>query len=186
MPISGILKNTESKMKKSIEFVHSEFATIRTGKASPALVENLVVPYYGTPTRLRDLAGISTPDPKTIVIQPWDVSAVSEVEKTILKSDLGMTPNSDGKVIRLHVPELTEERRLDLCKVVKKLAEEGKISVRSERRSGVEEVKKAFKDKTITEDDKFKAEKDIQDLTDKYCKEIDELEKIKEAEIKKI
>ncbi len=186
MALKDIIKHAEDKMKKSLEFVHAEFATIRTGKASPALVENLLVPYYGTPTRLKELAGISTPDPKTIVIQPWDVSAVAEVEKAILKSDLGLTPNSDGKVIRLHIPELTEERRMDLCKVIKKLSEEGKVAVRNERRAAVEEIKKAEKNGTLTEDEKFKGEKEIQEKTDKVCKDIDAVEKLKEEEIKKV
>lgn len=186
MAVREIIRKLDEQMKKSIDFVHSEFLGIRTGKASPALVENMLVPYYGTPTRMRELAGISTPDPKTIVIQPWDVNAVAEVEKTILKSDLGLTPNSDGKIIRLHIPELTEERRLDLCKVVKKIAEEGKVAVRSERRNAIEEVKKGQKDGLIPEDERFKAEKEIQDKTDKYCKDIDAMEKQKEEEIKKV
>lgn len=186
MPVREIVKRLDERMKKSLEFVHSEFAGIRTGKASPALVENMLVPYYGTPTRLRDLAGISTPDPKTIVIQPWDANAVVDVEKTIQKSDLGLTPNSDGKIIRLHIPELTEERRLDLCKIVKKIAEEGKVALRNERRTAMEEVKKGQKDGLIPEDARFKTEKEIQDKTDKYCKDVDVMEKQKEEEIKKV
>ena len=129
MAVREIIRKLDEQMKKSIDFVHSEFAGIRTGKASPALVENMLVPYYGTPTRMRELAGISTPDPKTIVIQPWDVNAVAEVEKTILKSDLGLTPVNDGKIIRISIPPLTEDRRKELGKLARKSGEEAKVAV---------------------------------------------------------
>ena len=183
MPINRVLKDMEEKMHKAVEFVHHEFATIRTGKASPALVENITISYYGTPTRLKELAGISTPEARLIVIQPWDASITEEVSKEIMKSDLGITPNSDGKIIRIAIPELSEERRNDLKKVIKKMAEDGRVAVRNIRRDANEHLKQMQKTSEITEDDLFGTEKDVQKKTDEYIGKIDELLKHKEQEI---
>lgn len=181
-----VLSEMDTRMKKSIDLVRSEFSSIRTGKASPALVENILVTYYGTPTKLRDLAGISTPDPKLIVVQPWDPSAIRDIEKAIMQTELGITPASDGKVLRLPIPELSEERRKELVKLIKKLAEEGKIAVRNIRRDAIDGIRKLEKDKKITEDDKYKNEKTIQDKTEEFIKQIDEIVKHKEKEVMEV
>lgn len=186
MPTKPILSEMETRMKKSIELVRTEFSSIRTGKASPTLVENILVPYYGTPTKLRELAGISTPDPKLIVIQPWDPSAIGEIEKSIIKTELGITPSSDGKVLRLPIPELSEERRLELVKLIKKLAEDGKVAIRNIRRDAIDGIRKLEKDKKIPEDDRYKNEKTAQDKTEQYIKQIDELVNHKEKEVMEV
>lgn len=183
MDIKSILTEMDNRMKKSLEMLRSEFSSVRTGKASPALVENILVPYYGTPTRLRDMAGISTPDPKLIVIQPWDPTAIGEIEKAVLQTQLGITPANDGKVLRLPIPELSEERRVELAKLIKKMAEDGRVAIRNIRRDGIEGVRKLEKDKKITEDERYKNEKTIQDKTEEFIKQIDELVKHKEKEI---
>src|SRR3989338_133110 len=170
-----VMHDVESKMKKTVEAVRREFSTIRTGHASTALVEGVRVDYYGQEEPLRQLAGISTPDAKPILIQPWDPKSVGDIEKAILKSDVGITPTNDGKVIRLRVPPLTLERREELIKIVKKMEEDGKASLRSARHAAIEMIDKLEKEKKITEDEKFKGHKDIQSLTDKYSKEIDTL-----------
>jgi ribosome recycling factor len=178
-----VLDTMEEKMMKTLEVVHNEFATVRTGKASPSLVENIQVEAYGTHMRLRELAGISTPEPRLIVIQPWDGSLVQAVDKAIQKSELGINPVVDGKIIRIPIPQLDQERRKELDKVVKKLAEDGRVAVRNERRHGIEAAKKLQKDGTITEDDLKHAEKEIQTKTDEYIKEIDTVLAHKEKEI---
>ena len=182
MPVRQLLKETENRMHKSVELVRSEFNSIRTGKANPALVENILVDYYNTPTKIRDLASISTPDPKLITIQPWDPTVIGEIEKAIMKTELGITPSSDGKVLRLPIPELSEERRMDLIKYIKKMAEEGKVSVRNIRRDAIEAIRKMEKDKKITEDDKFENEKVVQKKTEAQIKLIDEIVVHKEKE----
>lgn len=181
--VKEVLSDVESKMKKTVEATKREFGAIRTGHASTALVEGVRVDYYGQEVPLKQLAGISTPDAKLILIQPWDPKSLGEIEKAIMKSDVGITPANDGKVIRLSVPPLTIERREELIKIVKKMEEDGKVSLRSARHAGIESVDKLEKDKKITEDEKFKGHKDIQNLTDKYGKEIDTLFKAKEKEI---
>ncbi len=181
--VKDVLQDVETKMKKTLEATKREFGTIRTGHASTALVEGLRVDYYGTEVPLRQLAGISTPDAKLILIQPWDPKSIGDIEKAVLKSEIGITPSSDGKVIRLGVPPLTVERREELVKLIKKMEENGKVSLRSERHAGIETVDKLEKDKKVTEDEKFKGHKDVQNLTDKYSKEIDTLFKAKEKEI---
>lgn len=186
MPTKKVLSEMENKMKKSIELVRTEFSSIRTGKASPTLVENILVAYYGTPTKLKELSGISTPDPKLIVIQPWDPSAIGEIEKAIMKTELGITPSSDGKVLRLPIPELSEERRLELVKLLKKLAEEGKVAIRNIRRDAIDAVRKLEKDKKITEDDRYKKEKIIQDKTEEFIKQVDQLVSHKDKEIMEV
>jgi len=183
MTIKEALYNTEEKLKKGYEAVTREFSEIRTGRASPALVEGLHVDYYGTPTLLKQLASISAPDAHLIVIQPWDITAIVEIEKTILKSNLGITPSNDGKMIRLSVPPLSKERRHELVKVVHKMAEEGRVSLRTIRRDAKESLEKMEKDKVISEDDEFRAAEDLQKLVDKYIVKIDDLLKNKEKEI---
>ncbi|KPK38130.1 MAG: ribosome recycling factor [Omnitrophica WOR_2 bacterium SM23_29] len=181
-----VFHDTEDKMRKTLEAVSREFATVRTGRATPALVDGIKVEYYGTPTPLKSLASITTPDPKLIVIQPWDTSVVGEVEKAILRSELGITPINDGKVIRLQIPDLSKERRLELAKLVKKMAEDGRVSLRTVRHAAVEHVRKLEKDKLITEDERFKGQDEIQKITDKYIVKIDEVLAAKEREITEI
>ncbi|NQU09650.1 ribosome recycling factor [bacterium] len=183
MTLQEVLDTMEEKMMKTIEVVHQEFATVRTGKASTALVENIQVEAYGGHMRLRELAGLSTPEPRLIVIQPWDPTLVQAVEKAIMKSELGINPRVDGKVIRIPIPELDAERRRELDKVIKKMAEDGRVAVRNERRHGIELARKLQKESTITEDELRHAEKDIQSKTDEYIKEIDTVLKHKEEEI---
>jgi len=168
-----IIHQTEERMKKSLESIHREFMEVRTGRAHPGLIEGMHVDYYGTPTLLKQLASISIPDPRSIVIQPWDVSVIAEIEKTINSSKLGVTPINDGKIIRLVVPPLSEERRKELAKVVKDMAENGRISIRTIRREANEKIKKMLSDKAITEDDSFKSQDVIQKLTDRFIKDID-------------
>lgn len=183
MNVKEILHDTETKMKKTVEATQREFSTIRTGRASSAILESVRVDYYGTPTPLKQLAAVSTPDARLIVIQPWDKNVMADIEKAILKSDIGITPTNDGKVVRLSMPPLTQERRAELDKVLKKIAEDGHISVRTARHAAIENVRKSEKDKVITEDEKFKTQDDIQKLTDKYIKEIDNMLAAKEKEI---
>ena len=184
--VDSVLKDTESKMKKAVEAAHRELQTVRTGRASSTLVEGIMVDYYNTKTPLKQLAAINVPESRLIVIQPWDAAVIGEIEKAILKSDLGITPNSDGKLIRIGIPPLTQERREDLSKVVKRLAEEGRVSIRTVRRDANEHLKKIEKDGHISEDDMFKAHKDVQKQTDKYIVEIDKLLESKEKELQEI
>jgi ribosome recycling factor len=183
MTTKEILHSTEEKMKKALESVAREFSEIRTGRASPHLVEGLHIDYYGTPTLLKQLASISTTDAHLIVIQPWDITCVAEIEKAILKSNLGITPSNDGKLIRLSFPPLSKERRQELAKVVHKMAEEGRVSLRTIRRDAKESLEKLEKDKAIPEDDKFRGIDELQKLVDRYIAKIDELLKNKEKEI---
>ena len=184
MTTKEILHNTEDRMKKAFESVMREFSEIRTGRASPHLVEGLHIDYYGTPTLLKQLASISTgTDAHLIVIQPWDVTCVAEIEKAILKSNLGITPSNDGKVIRLSFPPLSKERRQELAKVIHKMAEEGRVSFRTIRRDAKESLEKLEKDKAISEDDKFRGIDELQKLVDKHIARIDDLLKNKEKEI---
>lgn len=176
-------KEFEEKMKKTISVYQENLAEIRAGRANPGILNKIKVDYYGVPTPITQVAGISVPEARLIVIQPWDVSILKEIEKEILKSDIGINPNNDGKVIRLAFPELTEERRKDIVKEIKKIAEEAKVSIRAIRREGLDEFKALQKEGTITEDDLKKAENDIQKLTDKKIEEIDEILSKKEKEI---
>ncbi len=184
--LKEVMHEAHDKMLKTNEAVQREFSTIRTGRASSALVEGIKVDYYGTSTPLKQLSNISTPDPKLIVIQPWDTSILGEIEKAILKSDLGITPLNDGRVIRLGIPQLTQERREELVKVIKKMAEDGRISIRAIRREINERIKKLEKDKIVTEDESFKSTEEVQKLTDKHIKEIDELLAKKEKELMEV
>jgi len=183
MSLQAVLDSMEEKMMKTLDVVHHEFATVRTGKASPALVENIQVEAYGAQMRLREVAGISTPEPRLIVIQPWDASVVQAVAKAIQTSTLGITPVVDGKIIRIPIPELDKERRLQLDKTVKKLAEDGRVAIRNERRQGMEALKKLQKEGKISEDDLKHGEKEVQAKTDEYTKEIDTALAHKEKEI---
>ena len=184
--IKEILVDTEARMKKSMEVIAHEFSTVRTGRATPSLVDGIKVDYFGTPTPLKSLAAISTPDAKLIVIQPWDASVCGEIEKAIQKSDLGITPVNDGKLVRLQIPDLSKERRVELAKVVKKMTEDGRISVRNVRHAAVEHIKKIEKDKVITEDEKFTGQDAIQKLTDRYIAKVEELLAAKDKEITEI
>jgi ribosome recycling factor len=184
MTTREILHNVEEKMKKTIEAVSREFSEVRTGRAHPGLVEGMHVDYYGTSTLLKQLASISVPDAHLITIQPWDVSIIPEIEKAILKSNLGVNPSNDGKLIRLSIPPLSHERREELVKLVHKMAEEeGRVSLRTIRRLAKESLEKLEKDKAISEDDKFRGIDELQKLIDKYTAKVDELLKIKEKEI---
>ena len=183
MTTKEILHNVEEKMKKTIEAVTREFSEVRTGRAHSGLVEGLHIDYYGTPTLLKQLASIAIPDVHLITIQPWDITAISEIEKAIMKSNIGITPSNDGKVIRLSVPPLSKERREEMVKVVHKMSEEGRVSLRTIRRDAKEAVEKLEKDKAIAEDDKFRAIDELQKLIDKYTIKIDEILKSKEKEI---
>ncbi|MBR3152868.1 MAG: ribosome recycling factor [Clostridia bacterium] len=173
----------EERMEKSISVLEESLAEIRAGRANPAILNKISVDYYGVPTPINQVAGISVPEARLIVIQPWDASILKEIEKAILASDIGLNPNNDGKVIRLAFPELTEERRRDLVKDVKKIGEEAKISIRSIRRDGMDEAKSMQKESLITEDDLKRAEEQIQKLTDKKIEEIDSIISKKESEI---
>ena len=183
MTTREILHNTEEKMKKAVDSMMREFSEIRTGRASPGLVEGLHIDYYGTPTLLKQLASISAPDAHLIAIQPWDVTAIVEIEKAIMKSNLGINPSNDGKLIRLSIPPLSKERRQELVKVVHKMTEEGRVSLRTIRREAKEALEKLEKDKVIPEDDKFRGIDELQKLVDKYIAKVDELLKNKEKEI---
>ena len=181
--VPAALKDVEIKMQKAMEAVTREFATVRTGRASPALVEGVRVEYFGTPTPLKQMANISTPDPKMLVIQPWDVNAIPEIEKALQKADLGLSPVKDGKILRVPIPPLSTERREELIKVSHRMAEEGRVSVRTIRHAGKEMIERLFKDKGITEDDKFKGLDQLQKLTDRYHAKVDEILTVKEAEL---
>ncbi len=184
--VKDILHDTDDKMKKTLDAVSHEFASVRTGRASSALVDGIKIDYYGTPTPLKSLAAISVPDAKLIVIQPWDASIAGEIEKTILKSELGLTPVNDGKLIRLQIPDLSKERRVELAKLVKKMAEDGRVAVRNVRHAALEHVKKLEKDKVISEDEKFTGHDDIQKATDRHIAKIEEVLAAKEKEITEI
>jgi ribosome recycling factor len=173
----------ETNMNRTVEIVKKEFAQLRAGRATPVLLDKIQVNYYGTPTPVNQLANISVPEARLLVIQPWDKASVPEIEKAIMKSDLGITPTSDGNVIRLAVPQLTEERRIDLVKTVKKKAEEGRVAVRNLRREANESLKAQQKSAEISEDDLRRQQDEVQKLTDKYIKEIDALAVAKEKEI---
>ena len=176
-------KHIEEKMNKTISVLQENFAEVRAGRANPAILNKIRVDYYGTPTPINQVAGVSVPEARLIVIQPWDASLLKEIEKEIIKSEIGINPNNDGKVIRLAFPELTEERRKELVKEIKKTAEESKVSIRSVRREGIDEAKKAQKDSEITEDELKSAEDQIQKLTDAKIAEIDKILAEKEKEI---
>ncbi|MFP4030510.1 MAG: ribosome recycling factor [Desulfococcaceae bacterium] len=181
--LSETYEETRDRMEKSIESLKKELKRVRTGRASLSLLDGIKVDYYGAQTPLNQMASLSVPESRLIAIQPWDVSVIKEIEKAILKSDLGLTPSSDGKLIRIAIPPLTEERRKELVKVVNKIAEEYKVAIRNIRRDGNEMVKELKKESEISEDDAFKAQDEIQKITDEYIGKIDEVQAAKEKEI---
>jgi len=176
----------ENKMKKTIEVLQTSYSSIRAGRANPSVLDQIKVEYYGTPTPINQIASVSTPDARTLMIQPWDASSLKPIEKAIMTSDLGINPTNDGRFLRLVFPQPTEERRKELIKQVNKQAEESKVAIRNIRRDAVEKFKVQKKKSEITEDDLADTEKDLQKLTDNYIKEIDKVAQKKEAEIKEI
>ena len=183
MTPDDILLEAEEKMDKTEQVVVNEFAGVRTGKASSALVENIMVEVYGSQMRIRELAGITTPEPRQLVIQPWDAASLHPIEKAIQKSNLGLNPAVQGKIIRLSFPELSQERRQEFVKITKKMAEDGRVAIRHVRREAMEQLKKHAHDSGITEDQEKQAEKDLQKLTDDYIAKIDQHLAHKEKEI---
>ncbi len=184
--IKDMIKDLEDRMGKTVDVLHGDLLTIRTGRASPALVERLQVEYYGAMTPLNQLASISVPEPRLIAIRPWDASALPAIEKAILTSELGLTPQNDGKLIRLTIPRLTKERRRELVKVVQKRIEEGKIALRNIRRDAIEDLRQFEKEKLITEDDFHRGRDQVQELTDDFAAKMDELGERKEKEIMEV
>lgn len=186
MEVKKIYAETEERMKKAVEAIKKEFASIRTGKATTSLLDGIKVDYYGTLTPLSQVANVSAPDARLLVIQPWEKKMIPEIGKAIQKSDLGLNPQSDANVIRLPIPPLTEERRKDLVKLVKKVTEEGKIALRNIRRDSIEALKKSEKDKEILEDESRKAQERVQKITEDFTEKIEELLKKKEQEIMEV
>ena len=181
-----ILDAQEERMKKTLEGLKKDYGTLRAGRAAPSLLDKVTVDYYGTPTPVNQLANVTVPEPRMIMIKPWDKKSLKDIEKAIMKSDLGLMPNSDGTVIRLAIPQLTQERRKELVKVVSKKAEEAKVAMRNIRRDGNEAIKKLEKNKEITEDDRKEAQEDIQKLLDKYIKLVDGTKATKEKEVMEV
>lgn len=184
--IDEVLQELRERMIRSVEALQDDLMGIRTGRASPALVERLPVEYYGTLTLLNQMASIAAPEPRLLIIKPWDPSALAEIERAILKSDLGLTPMNDGKLIRLNIPRLTEERRRELVKLVSRRVEEGRVAIRNLRRDALQDLKEFEKEKMISEDDFYRGKDDVQDLTDEFIQQIDEIGKRKEEELMEI
>jgi ribosome recycling factor len=184
--INDVLHEAEGQMKRAVEALHEDLLTVRTGRASPALVERVRIDYYGTPTPLNQLASITAPEPRLLVIRPWDPSALSTIDKGILKSDLGLTPSNDGKVIRLPIPQLTEERRRELVRSVNHRVEEGRVALRNIRRDNLKDMQDLEKEKLVPEDDFYRGKDRLQEMTDKYIKEMDELGRLKQEEIMEV
>jgi len=180
------LADAKRRMDKSIEATHHEFNSIRTGRASPALLDRVSIDYYGTPTPLKSLASISAPEPRLLVVQPFDPGAIKNIERAIQESDLGLTPSNDGKVVRLPIPALTEERRKDLVKVVRRVAEDGKVAIRNVRRDVMQHLKELVVNGDVGDDEERRAESQVQKITDDHTKSIDDLLKVKEAEIMEV
>ena len=181
--MSPEITSYDEKMLKTIEVVKSNFASVRAGRANAGVLDRITVEYYGTPTPLNQVANIGSPDPRTLTVQPYDMSLMKAIEKAIQTSDLGINPQNDGRVIRLAFPQLTEERRRELTKQVRKYGEEGKVAVRNIRRDAMDDIKKKTKKSELTEDDQKKLEKELQELTDKRCRDIDDLTAKKEKEL---
>lgn len=181
--VKDIIKNADEKMTKTITVLKTELATMKAGRANPTMLDRVHVECYGSMMPINQLAGVSAPEPRVLLIQPWDKSSIKDIEKAILKSDLGLNPSSDGQVIRLIIPELTEETRKNLVKTVKKAGEDAKVAIRSIRRDANDKIKVLKKDSTITEDEAKKAEDNIQKETDRFIKEIDKIIETKEKEI---
>jgi ribosome recycling factor len=181
--INELLREVEGRMDKTIEVLEADLRTIRTGRASPALVERVMVEYYGTPTPLNQLAVISAPEPQLLTIRPYDPGSLSDIERAILKSELGLTPANDGRIIRLPIPRLTEERRQELAKLVRQRVEEGKVALRNVRRESLDELREFEKEKLISEDDFYRGKDDLQDLTDRFTERMDEISARKQREV---
>ena len=184
--IEDFLADAKRRMDKSIEATHHEFNSIRTGRASPALLDRISIDYYGTPTPLKSLASISAPEARLLVVQPFDPGAIKNIERAIQESDLGLTPSNDGKVVRLPIPALTEERRKDLVKVVRRVAEDGKVAIRNVRRDVMQHLKELVVNGEVGDDEERRAEGQVQKITDEHTKSIDDLLKVKEAEIMEV
>jgi ribosome recycling factor len=184
--IDEVLEELRDRMQKSVDALQDDLRSIRTGRASPALVEKLPVEYYGTATPLNQMASIAAPEPRLLVIRPWDPSSLGDIERAILKSDIGLTPMNDGVLIRLSIPRLTEERRRELVKVVSRRVEEGRIAVRNLRRDALQDLKEFEKEKMISEDDFYWGKDKVQELTDEFIETIDEIGQRKEAEVMEI
>jgi ribosome recycling factor len=184
--IEDFLADAKRRMDKSIEATHHEFNSIRTGRASPALLDRINIDYYGTPTPLKSLASISAPEARLLVVQPFDPGAIRNIERAIQESDLGLTPSNDGKLVRLPIPALTEERRKDLVKVVRRVAEEGKVAIRNVRRDIMQHLKELVVNGDVGDDEERRAEQQVQKITDEHTKSIDDLLKVKEAEIMEV
>jgi ribosome recycling factor len=184
--IEDFLADAKRRMDKSIEATHHEFNSIRTGRASPALLDRISIDYYGTPTPLKSLASISAPEPRLLVVQPFDPGAIKNIERAIQESDLGLTPSNDGKLVRLPIPALTEERRRDLVKVVRRVAEDGKVAIRNVRRDVMQHLKELVVNGDVGDDEERRAEQQVQKVTDDHTKSIDDLLKVKEAEIMEV
>ena len=178
-----VFNKTKEKMEKCLDSLNRDYKAVRAGRANPAILDRVTVDYYGVPTPLNQMAAISVPEPRMLMIQPWDASTLKEIEKAINTAEIGINPSNDGKVIRLAFPALTEERRKELVKDISKRAEEGKVAVRNVRRDAMDDIKKLKKDNQITEDDQKDGEKKLQDITDSYNKQIEEMEKAKEQEV---
>lgn len=181
-----VLLNCEEKMEKTIAALERDFGTVRAGRANPSVLDRVTVDYYGAPTPINQMAAVSVPEPRLLQIQPWDASTLKDIEKAINMSDIGINPSNDGRVIRLTFPPLTEERRRELAKDIRKMAEDSKVAIRSIRRDAIEKIKDLRKSGEITEDDQSAGEKDVQDLTDRFCKEIERKSDKKEKEIMEI
>lgn len=184
--MNELIKNTEEKMSKSVDALEREYKSIRAGRANASVLDRVTVDYYGVPTLIQQMAAVSVPEARTLLISPWDKSTLKDIEKAILTSEIGINPQNDGTSIRLNFPPLTEERRKDIVKDIRKKGEESKVAVRNQRRDALDKLKALKKGNSITEDDEANGEKKIQNLTDKFCKEIDELSAIKEKEIMEI
>ncbi|MTI94457.1 MAG: ribosome recycling factor [Firmicutes bacterium] len=184
--LTEIYSETESRMAKAIIALKNDFNSVRAGRANPALLDRLVVEYYGVPTPIKQMANVSAPEPRLLVIQPWDKTSLPDIEKAIQKSDLGLTPNNDGSIIRLAIPQLTEERRSELVRVVRKKAEDGRVSVRNIRRDANDMIKDLGKEGEITEDEERKGQEQIQKITDDFINQVDDLLAKKEAEIMEV
>jgi ribosome recycling factor len=181
--LKELIRETEDRMRKTVEVLEADLRAIRTGRASPALVERVMVEYYGTPTPLNQLAVISAPEPQLLTIRPYDPGSLGDIERAILRSELGLTPANDGRIIRLPIPSLNEERRQELAKLVRQRVEEGKVALRNIRRETLDDMREFEKEKLVSEDDFYRGKDDLQDLTDRYTKQMDEVSARKQQEI---
>ena len=186
LSVDGVLANTSARMDKTLDVFSRELSTIRTSRASPALVENLMVDYYGVPTPLNQMASVTAPEASLVTIQPWDKGALPSIERSLLKSEIGLNPSNDGNIIRIPIPPLTQERRLDLVKLLKRKAEDGKIAVRNIRRDALEQLRKMERDKQISQDDNRRAQERLQKVTDSHVSQADQISSSKEEEIMQV